>query len=77
MSQYTGVESIGYAEGDLDDVSVGDVELFRMERMDNGSFWIRLHRAGGKDIVFWLNSRGKIKGHHHFDSVIEQSTKEK
>lgn len=55
------------SRGDLDDIAVSGVDVFRMERMDDGCFWIRLYRPGGKDIVFWLNSARKIVGSHELD----------
>lgn len=57
MSDWDNTERIDYDDlGDLDDIAVGNVELFRMERMSASCFWLRLHRAGGRDIVFWLNA---------------------
>jgi hypothetical protein len=58
MSEYKDTERIDYNQrGDLDDIAVGSVDLFRMERMSDGGFWIKLYRSNGKkDIVFWLNA---------------------
>lgn len=80
MTDYSDTERIDYTEeGHLDDIAIGDVELFRMERMNDGSFWIRLYRKGKKDVVFWLNatknenptphdrSEYRIDGSHDFD----------
>lgn len=53
--------------GDLDDIVVTDVSMFRMERMDSGQFWIRCYCNGKPDVVFNLSSSRKITGHHHFD----------
>ena len=50
------IERIDYTNCDLDDVAVSDVELFRMERMAGGMFWIRLYRSRDKDIVFCINA---------------------
>jgi hypothetical protein len=53
--------------GELDDVAISDVEMFRLEYMDTGSVWIRLYMRDGKDHVFWLNSSRAIKGDYHLD----------
>ena len=45
------VERINYANGNLDDAVISDVELFRMERIADGIFWITRYRAGEKEIV--------------------------
>jgi hypothetical protein len=45
---------------------IDKVTLFHMEWMDSGQVWIRLHREGEKDVVFWLNSEQKIEGRHDF-----------
>jgi hypothetical protein len=57
------VERIDYTNGDLDNVAVSEVELFRMERIADGSFWITLYRAGDNEIAFSLNAvENKIVG---------------
>jgi hypothetical protein len=53
--------------GELDDIVVNDVSMFRMERMDSGKFWIRCYRDGKPDVVFWLGSTRKIVGHHEVE----------
>jgi hypothetical protein len=59
-------DRIDYDEtGNLDDVAVSDVELFRLEYMDDNSVWIRLYRHDKPDIVIWLGAAGKITGRHH------------
>jgi hypothetical protein len=61
-------DRIDYDErGDLDDIVVNDVSLFRMERMADDTFWIRCYCDGKPDIVFWLNSERKIIGRHELD----------
>ena len=45
------LERIYHADGDLADVAISDVDLFRMERIADGMFWITLHRAGDKEIA--------------------------
>ena len=81
MSEYDDTERIDYnSKNELDDIAIGSVDLFRMERMSDGGFWIRLYRSNGKkDIVFWLNatknenpsfrdnSPCKIDGTHEYD----------
>lgn len=54
------VERIDYANGELDDVVVSGVTLFRMEQMHDGCWWIRLYRGDDDDLVFCLNSKQKI-----------------
>jgi hypothetical protein len=62
-------DRIDYTEkGDLDDIVINDVTMFRMERMNGGSFWIRCYRDGKPDVVFWMNSTRKISGHHKIES---------
>lgn len=58
---------IDYDRGNLDDVVVPDVELFRMEWMDKGSVWLRCYRKGKPDVIFWLKSKRKIKGQHEIE----------
>jgi hypothetical protein len=43
----------------LDDVVVKDVEMFRMERMDNDAVWLCCYLADGQDIHFDLWLEGK------------------
>ena len=50
--------------GNLDDVALGDVEMFRLEYMDDRTIWIAVIRKDGTEDVFWLRSGKKIKGHH-------------
>lgn len=50
--------------GDLDDIVVMDVSMFRMERMSDGTFWIKCYRDDKPGIVFWLNSTKRIAGFH-------------
>lgn len=52
------VDSMGRCE-DTDEV-VGEGCL-HVERMDDHCFWARLTVPGGRDIVMWFKSRGKIK----------------
>lgn len=53
----------------LDDVAVSDVELFRMERIADGIFWITLYRGGEKEIVFSLTAvEDKIVGKREQDT---------
>jgi hypothetical protein len=42
-------------EEGVDDVAIDDVQLFRLERMGDGSFWIRCY-GKDKDYVFWINA---------------------
>lgn len=53
--------------GNLDDVVVHDIEMFRLEYMDNSVVWIRCYKKDGPDVVIWLNARGKITGTHEID----------
>ena len=54
-------------KGELDDVVVIDVEMFRFERMDEGLWWMRCYRNSKPDIVFWLSAKGKIKATHEIE----------
>lgn len=51
-------------KGELDDIAVSHVSMFRMEWMSDDCVWIRLYRdqKGKDDLVFWLNSKKKIIG---------------
>ena len=70
------VERIDYANGDLDDIAVSEVELFRMERIADGTFWITLYRAGDKEIAFSLNAvENKIVGKHELTDWQEPNKK--
>lgn len=61
-------DRIDYDEqGDLDDIVVNHVVMFRMERMDSGEFWIKCYLNGKPDVVFNLNSSSKISGNHYFE----------
>lgn len=61
-------ERIDYdSKGNLDDVAVSDVSMFRLEYMDRGQIWIRLYRDDASDIVIRLSSPRKIKGMHEYD----------
>lgn len=55
-------------DGNLDDIAISNVEMFRMEWMDDNSVWIKCYRDGKPDVVFHLNARGKITGTHYFDT---------
>jgi hypothetical protein len=44
--------------GNLDDVVVRDVETFRMERLDDQTFWISCSLLNGERIT-WVLGRGK------------------
>ncbi len=61
-------DRIDYEDGDLDDIVLKDVTMFRMERMDDGHFWIRCYRDNEPDVVFNLTAEGnKITGRHEYD----------
>jgi len=51
-------------ERGVDDVAIENVKMFRMERMDNGCFWIRCYGVDGHDHVFWVRSSRQIKIQH-------------
>ena len=46
--------------GNLDDVALGGVEMFRLEYMDARTIWIAVIRKDGTEDVFWLRSKRKI-----------------
>ena len=48
--------------GNLDDVVIKDVSMFRLEYMAHNKIWIKLYKNEGDDIVIWLDSRKKING---------------
>ena len=55
--------------GDLDDVVIEDVEMFRMEWMDSGCVWLRCYRKDKPDVIFWLKSKRKIVGQHEIEDA--------
>jgi hypothetical protein len=70
------LERIYHENGDLADVAISDVELFRMERIANGTFWITLHIAGDKHIAFSLTAvENTIVGKHEQDSEWKEPNK--
>jgi hypothetical protein len=70
------VERIHYAGGDLNDVAMSEVELFRMERIADGMFWITLYRAGDKEIVFSLTAvENKVVGKQEEDADWKEPNK--
>jgi hypothetical protein len=48
--------ALRYDDLGLDDVVVKDVEMFRMERMDDNYVWIACYLADGQEIVFDLSA---------------------
>lgn len=61
-------DRIDYDErGDLDDIVINDVVVFRMERMSDTSFWLRCYCDGKPDVVFQVNSETKITGQHELE----------
>lgn len=53
--------------GNLDDVVIENVRMFRLEYMDENRIWIRLYRYDKTDLVFHLEAPGKIAGAHYED----------
>jgi hypothetical protein len=45
--------------GKLDDIAIGPVDLFRMERMDKNVWWMRLYMPDGEDYVFRIGTSGR------------------
>lgn len=61
-------DRIDYDEGgNLDDIVVNDVTMFRMEWMDSNQVWIKCYCEGKPDVTFRLSARGKITGRHDFE----------
>lgn len=56
------------SRGDLDDIAIQEVTMFRMERMGTGRFWVRCYRNGKPDIVIYLTSARKIIGSHEIEN---------
>jgi len=52
-------------DGNLDDVVVENVEMFRLEYMSDKSIWIKLYKKDGSEVVINLSSDSKINGSHH------------
>lgn len=48
--------------GNLDDVAVSDVAMFRLEFMSETGVWIRLYRSGRPDLVISLQADSAIRG---------------
>ncbi len=49
-------------KGDLDDVAISDVTMFRLEYMDNNRIWIRCYLEDREDVIINLSSNSKING---------------
>jgi hypothetical protein len=47
-------------DGAVDDVVIGPVKLFRLERMAEGVWWLRLYMPDGNDFIFWLHGNGPV-----------------
>lgn len=60
-------DRIDYSDGRIDDVVVHNVEMFRLEFMDDNQVWMRCYRKDGTDIVFRLSSSTPITGHHEME----------
>ena len=43
----------------VDDVVIHDVDVFRLERMGDTSFWLKCYKSNGEEIVFWINRKGR------------------
>lgn len=56
-----------YADGNLDDVVVEDVKLFRLEYMSDNGVWLKCYKNYGPDIVIRLSSETRINGFHEFE----------
>ncbi len=56
-------------KGNLDDVVVENVKMFRLEYMDRDQIWIQLYRDNEPDVVIWLHTanRKTIQGHHELE----------
>ena len=61
-------DRLDYAQdGSLDDATIHDVEMFRIERMDAGLYWMRLYCSGKPDVILWIRADGanqKISAAH-------------
>jgi hypothetical protein len=69
MSDAEAADRIDYnSRGDLDDIAISDVTMFRMDRMDSGVFWLRCYRDGKPGVIFWLRSMRKITGEHRYEN---------
>ncbi len=44
-------------EEGVDDVFIDNIERFRMERLSDDTFWIRLYMSRGDDVIFHLKAR--------------------
>lgn len=54
-------------QGELDDVVVRDVEMFRLEYMDTRGVWLCCYKPDGRRVSFWLRSKSKIEAHYEWD----------
>lgn len=62
------IDRIDYDDaGNLDDVAIENVLMFRLEYMDDNRIWIRLYRDNKPDLVFQFQAAGKIAGTHYED----------
>jgi len=58
-------DRIDYNETRLDDVVINDVDMFRLEYMDDNSIWLCCYKKSGERIVFDLSSETAIIGKHY------------
>ena len=64
-------ERIDLDEMGVDDVAIGPVEMFRLERMSKGSFWSCTYAPDGSGRhVFWFYaSKGKLTVEHRWEAL--------
>ena len=65
------VERIDSDDLGVNDVAIGPVEMFRLERMSNGSFWSCVYAPDGSGRhVFWLYAKkGQLTVEHRWESL--------
>jgi hypothetical protein len=56
--------------GRLDDVAISDVSMFRLERMDTGTWWVAVYYEDGGRDTFCLHSKKKIDAHHEDERSV-------
>ncbi len=61
MAKSTLTKRISYVEGHVDDVAISG-DLFRMERMDKGAWWVAIYRGDERTMfsLVWDRKRREI-----------------
>lgn len=58
-------------DGEIDDVTIEDVAMFRLERMDKDAWWVAVYRPDGSRECFWLRrDKKRVECYHESDGPM-------